>query len=677
MSKKTKIITFLSPKGGTGKTLIAIHLATMVVRFGGRVLLVDADSATGGLSFYLDRSSILEHRRLSRRNCLIDTFIDWKQQKQEGAGLAEEWKLIPDVIVPMTLGTDALQAMQKDRKHQNDRKDNGSATIVFDIVFSATDGVRGEYFSGASDLESLTSFMELQLEALSRDEKYDYILIDSRGGHDYLGIAAAKQSSIVLMVYEPNTYAKDQLEKLLWAVQENDSQIRSLFICNKTIGKWDTRRGQELIDEQRQKKDQPGNNALVTNLDRNVFSIPLDPIAVAVYTESSHVDSLFSSSTFGFRLWQLANAVFLPEKEWLAEKTPNLTHESFKKFEEGMTKTKWAFYIFNTFKDLVDGYYMFVFLFTILLIVLVAHGISLGGEENLIARYRIFTLWIPGMMCFLIFISLSKLAHVIHLALSRSFNRGRAAQGLWSTVTKVLLPLITVGAGIFIGATVLPPPPLINPKVEQDLDDCREKFSENCLSAFEQQKKKKYESKIDKLQQEIQSKSASEKENDEKLKQLHSFQQEALANLLNGQLFVDAYVRIFERVEGSEERRREFSEWGKYAFRMGHFSWAKRFLEEVWNENARTEGGKQIEFDEGILFLAACYLREDDMPAADGLLSWAVSGEADSGMRHGCIEAQRIKHEESVLKSALKKDDWQFLRQRAENLFSRQEDCKL
>src|ERR1700757_2777548 len=50
---KTEIIAIASGKGGSGKTLITVSLGYALVVSGLRVLLIDADPATDGLSLFL------------------------------------------------------------------------------------------------------------------------------------------------------------------------------------------------------------------------------------------------------------------------------------------------------------------------------------------------------------------------------------------------------------------------------------------------------------------------------------------------------------------------------------------------------------------------------------------------------------------------------------------------
>jgi Mrp family chromosome partitioning ATPase len=47
------VFTFVSPKGGTGKTLLSANTAYLFGKAGKRVVCVDADFSTRGLSLYV------------------------------------------------------------------------------------------------------------------------------------------------------------------------------------------------------------------------------------------------------------------------------------------------------------------------------------------------------------------------------------------------------------------------------------------------------------------------------------------------------------------------------------------------------------------------------------------------------------------------------------------------
>ena len=80
LGKKTEIIAFSSGKGGTGKTLVATCLGYALKKTGLRILMVDTDIATDGLSLYLLGDSGVDQAE----NIPLDsTFVGILQQFNE------------------------------------------------------------------------------------------------------------------------------------------------------------------------------------------------------------------------------------------------------------------------------------------------------------------------------------------------------------------------------------------------------------------------------------------------------------------------------------------------------------------------------------------------------------------------------------------------------------------
>ena len=75
-STSGRVIAFASAKGGTGKTVLAASTALVLIRSGKRVLIIDGDFSTRGLSLFI-LGSILHTSDLVVREeeCLADFFL--------------------------------------------------------------------------------------------------------------------------------------------------------------------------------------------------------------------------------------------------------------------------------------------------------------------------------------------------------------------------------------------------------------------------------------------------------------------------------------------------------------------------------------------------------------------------------------------------------------------------
>lgn len=73
----TRIVTLASPKGGSGKTMVCASLASALAGLGSRVLMIDADSATNGLTLlFLPEVSKARDNHPSEARGVFDPAID-------------------------------------------------------------------------------------------------------------------------------------------------------------------------------------------------------------------------------------------------------------------------------------------------------------------------------------------------------------------------------------------------------------------------------------------------------------------------------------------------------------------------------------------------------------------------------------------------------------------------
>jgi cellulose biosynthesis protein BcsQ len=160
-----QVFAFVSAKGGTGKTIMAVSAAYYLQRAGKKVALIDTDFSTRGLSLYvLGRVVHGTALNFAIESCLADSIL----------GGISPHKIQPRTVV--------------------------YANADFEIVVANRDmwrgGVPDDRFLGAAGdaeepgerrLDRYFQFLRQMCEALR--DTYDYVIIDTRGGYDFTSAA--------------------------------------------------------------------------------------------------------------------------------------------------------------------------------------------------------------------------------------------------------------------------------------------------------------------------------------------------------------------------------------------------------------------------------------------------------------------------------------------------------
>src|SRR5689334_12062711 len=164
-AKKTEIIAFSSGKGGTGKTSLCASLAYALVRSKLRVLLIDADPGTDGLSLFVLGKDGMDQLAKVSDSC---TFAGYLREAQERASKGEE---APNV-----------EALRINRASESDHG------VIYDAIVSSR-GVYGDddrYIMQAAvphlDRDTFIVAVRTLFERLREQAHYDYVLVDTRGG---------------------------------------------------------------------------------------------------------------------------------------------------------------------------------------------------------------------------------------------------------------------------------------------------------------------------------------------------------------------------------------------------------------------------------------------------------------------------------------------------------------
>lgn len=231
--QRTEVIVFCSGKGGTGKTSLISALGFALRTSGHRVLFVDADRATDGLSLFVlgpeGRDQLASFEAAS-------TFT----------GLLEEYE--------------RTGAMRPIPRTVHRTRDHG---LSYDVIIS------DRYLYGDSPLSSPSGAASIDrqfqraafqrgvqafFEAIRASGEYDYVLVDSRGGFSFesTDVAAAGDSFVVVTEATFTNFYQDRnlVDRISEAAESMGRQavLRGIII-NKSTEPGEASYRNELVRE--------------------------------------------------------------------------------------------------------------------------------------------------------------------------------------------------------------------------------------------------------------------------------------------------------------------------------------------------------------------------------------------------------------------------------------------
>jgi cellulose biosynthesis protein BcsQ len=194
----SRCFTVASGKGGTGKSIITATLADLLAQCGFKVLLIDTDLFTSGLSFYL-----LGAKSRQARVGLQDVFI-------KGA----KW----EELAPTTTSHSGISIIPSVSRSRIDASELRVAPSL--------------------DFTSLVARLRLLRDRWI--QQYDYLLFDSRGGTDHTSVAACIASGAYVIVTEADKTSWDLGDNLIESIEgatslETTPAIALGFILNKNV----------------------------------------------------------------------------------------------------------------------------------------------------------------------------------------------------------------------------------------------------------------------------------------------------------------------------------------------------------------------------------------------------------------------------------------------------------
>ena len=175
----TTVVSLISAKGGSGKTVLTLSTAKLLTDLGMKVLVIDADAATNGSTlFLLDDVMNAREEALRTRQPLVGLF----EMRERTAALDPE-RTRP-VAIKCQFGFDFVPA-----------------------TFELRDTVK------STEVDQLRTQIQGAI-AFARHEEYDIVLIDNEAGIEQSAVAAAAQSDRVVIVSEFDPISYDGINRI-------------------------------------------------------------------------------------------------------------------------------------------------------------------------------------------------------------------------------------------------------------------------------------------------------------------------------------------------------------------------------------------------------------------------------------------------------------------------------
>ncbi len=216
--RKTEILCVCSGKGGVGKTLFSSCLGYALTRAGLRVLMIDGDLATDGLSLFLLGPQGME-------------FVNSFEPSNTFTGVIAHYN---------ATGKLEFQARQV---YRNGPEDHG---VVYDALISGR-FLYGERFADLPispipnvDRGTFRSAVRELFDALRRSGEYDYVIVDTRGGFSFesTDLCGLADSFLVVIEADPTSFyqSRNLVQRIDEAAGESGStSVLRGFLVNKAV----------------------------------------------------------------------------------------------------------------------------------------------------------------------------------------------------------------------------------------------------------------------------------------------------------------------------------------------------------------------------------------------------------------------------------------------------------
>ncbi len=238
MSKRPKIICVTGGKGGTGKTLVAVNLATMFKNIGKRVLLIDGDVENPNTYLLLGgelqnkkavpffKPKIIEEKctkcGLCAENCAPHALLHIKD-------------MYPIPILPVCSGcklcykicpTEAIEEDHKVIGWTYSTKKNGLSLLIGELKPSEA--------RSAAVVEVLLEKLD---DIIEKDpEKFDIIILDTAPGAHCDVELLINKADIVIPVTEPTKFGKLDLLRIIELIELIKKKYQAIVNRSSLLG---------------------------------------------------------------------------------------------------------------------------------------------------------------------------------------------------------------------------------------------------------------------------------------------------------------------------------------------------------------------------------------------------------------------------------------------------------
>ena len=284
-----QVISFVAAKGGVGKTIFAANAAYLLLKCGKSVIIIDTDFSTHGISlFMLGEISESGSLKIQKENSIAESILEDIPVEN-----ISPFNIIRDSMEYKILFTNRY--LQRVDPIEDFQRFGSTIEMDEENIREKTIAYVKKYFD----------FMNQLCERLRHE--YDYVIIDTRGGFDYLvGIPAIVADEYVVIV-EADKISLEQISALKKKIdryaRRNKVQAKfGGFIINKAIHSVDD----ELFPTYLEKCY----NTKVLG------TIPLDPDVIEAYQKKRIPSLYFQDCDFSNYSIKALNNLASPSKKW-------------------------------------------------------------------------------------------------------------------------------------------------------------------------------------------------------------------------------------------------------------------------------------------------------------------------------------------------------------------------